>query len=264
MNQHSNNTPGADASGDRPVLTRNQAIRGLKYLLIFIVFVLWPAFTITIYSLPHARDSERHGQCVNLFRQVSWALETYRIVHGAYPPAYSVDETGKPLHSWRTLILPYLGHHDLYKRIDLKKPWDASVNADVFETHVDSFCCPTLRRSDDEGNLTTFMAVVCPGSCLQPGKRRDPAEITNGPKFTLTVIEVDAAHAVPWMSPFDANETVVLGLAKSQLPHGKQISALFADGTLRPLDAATSAEQWRAMISIAGDDVVTADWAFEP
>ena len=36
------------------------------------------------------------------------ALHNYHDEHGSFPPAYVSDESGRPLYSWRVLILPYL------------------------------------------------------------------------------------------------------------------------------------------------------------
>ena len=75
-----------------------------------------------------AREAARRTQCMNHLKQVALALHNYHDVFQAFPPAYTVDEDGKPLHSWRTLILPYLEQAALYEQIDLSKPWDAPEN----------------------------------------------------------------------------------------------------------------------------------------
>lgn len=40
--------------------------------------------------------------------EIGFALQLYRCDHGTFPPPFTVDKNGKPLHSWRVLILPYL------------------------------------------------------------------------------------------------------------------------------------------------------------
>ena len=47
--------------------------------------------------------------CVNNLKQIALALHNYEEVYKVLPPAYTVDAQGRPLHSWRTLILPYPG-----------------------------------------------------------------------------------------------------------------------------------------------------------
>ena len=73
-------------------------------------------------------------QCANNLKQIALALRNYESVYHALPPAYTVDAEGKPLHSWRTLILPYLEQQALYDKIDLSKPWDDPANKEAYET----------------------------------------------------------------------------------------------------------------------------------
>ncbi len=79
------------------------------------------------------------------------------------PPAYTTDADGKPLHSWHTLILPYMGESHLYNTIDLTKPWDDPENAAAFETILLVYCCPSAREGED--NRTSYLAIVTPNSC---------------------------------------------------------------------------------------------------
>jgi hypothetical protein len=59
---------------------------------------------------------------------IALAMLIYERDHGTLPPAYSVDEAGRPLHSWRVLLLPYLGHQTLQDKIRLDEPWDSPNN----------------------------------------------------------------------------------------------------------------------------------------
>jgi len=54
----------------------------------------------------------RRGKSRSLSKQPTTdglALFNYHDDYGSYPPAYIADESGRPMHSWRVLILPYLG-----------------------------------------------------------------------------------------------------------------------------------------------------------
>ena len=46
----------------------------------------------------------------------------------SFPPAYTADKDGKPLLSWRVLILPYVEQNELYKQFHLDEPWDSEHN----------------------------------------------------------------------------------------------------------------------------------------
>ncbi len=46
---------------------------------------------------------------------------------------------GMPVHSWETMLLPYLEKTSLYDRIDFDQAWDASENKPIFETELQAF-----------------------------------------------------------------------------------------------------------------------------
>lgn len=204
-----------------------------------------------------AGEAAHRSQCRNNLKQIGIALHNYHEKYGVYPPAYTVDATGRRLHSWRTLILPYLEQSALYDQIDLSKPWDDPVNAEVFETAVNVYRCPS---GDTDSNRTTCLAIVTSNSCLQPGKGTKASDITDGTGNTLLVIEVDHRHAVPWMSPQDADESLFLShTLDSHLPHEGGFNVLFADGFARFLSADVSSADRRAMITTNAGDSISKD-----
>ncbi len=69
------------------------------------------------------------------------------------------------------------------------------------------------------------------------------------------VFEVAAEHAVHWMAPQDANEQLVMESGPdSGHNHGDGMHALFVDGSAPFLDSSTTADRFRRMISISGND----------
>jgi prepilin-type processing-associated H-X9-DG protein len=206
-----------------------------------------------------AREPARRSQCANNLRQIALALQLYEEVHGTLPPAYTTDADGKPLHSWRTLILPFLEEEQLYNSIDLTRPWDHPVNSAARSTKVSAYRCPSADRWEADGNRTIYQAVVTPNSCFRATEPRSLSEITDGAKNTLMLIEVDEQHAVPWMSPVDADEETVLGLGgrMSETAHPGGVQAAFVDGSVEFLRDGMPATARRVLISIAGNDKLT-------
>ncbi len=108
-------------------------------------------------------ESARRSHCRNKLKQIGLALHNYHDAYGAFPPAYTVDADGKPLHSWRTLILPYfdsnlsdninLTNKEIYEKIDYSKPWDDPANAEAYATNLVVFRCPS---SDVPPGHTTY------------------------------------------------------------------------------------------------------------
>jgi hypothetical protein len=171
------------------------------------------------------------------------------------PPAYTVDEHGNPLHSWRTLILPCIEQQSLYQKIDLSKPWNDPVNAEAFKTVVEVYQCPSLKS---EPGMTTYLAVTGDNTCLRPARSLRIEEVTDGPSNTLAVIEVTADHAVHWMSPQDADVELLVGLSheKDGLQHVGGNNALFVDATVRFLSIDLPESTLRALVSATANDDV--------
>ena len=59
------------------------------------------------------RESGRHPTCGNNLKAVATALYTYQERYGSFPPACVCDEHGKPMHSWRVLLLPFMERDDI-------------------------------------------------------------------------------------------------------------------------------------------------------
>jgi prepilin-type processing-associated H-X9-DG protein len=197
------------------------------------------------------------NQCANNLKQIALALRSYEVTYHALPPAYTVDADGKPLHSWRTLILPFLEEGQLYKKIDLSKPWDDPANAEACKTVLLVFHCPA--EPSPANNHTTYLGSVAPNGCFRLTEPRHLSDI-HAPSQTLMVIEVPTDHSVPWMAPKDADEQLVLNIGSdSNLPHAGGVNAAFVDGSVRLLEADFPAVQRRAMISIAGHDKASDD-----
>jgi prepilin-type N-terminal cleavage/methylation domain-containing protein/prepilin-type processing-associated H-X9-DG protein len=214
-----------------PSLRKSIPRRG--FTLIELLVVLCVIAVLVAFLLPAqrgSREAPRRTQCRNNLKQLGLALHNYHDVYGAFPPAYTVDADGKPLHSWRTLLLPYLDHKPLYDRIDLSKRWDDPVNADVFKNRVQVYVCP----SHSDPDKTPYLAAVTPQSVLRAGSSCTISDITDGTSNTVVVLEVDVEHAVRWMMPQDADEAAFSAfLGKSKRTHNGGGHALFGDGAVR-------------------------------
>ena len=74
-------------------------------------------------AVESAREAARWSACYDGFCKIHLALANYESYHGTLPPAYVVDARGRPLYSWRVLILPFLSRESLYADFRLDEPW---------------------------------------------------------------------------------------------------------------------------------------------
>jgi prepilin-type processing-associated H-X9-DG protein len=227
--------------------------------LMVIVAIIPVVIALVLPADRSVRPAAVQAECTNHLKQIALALRNYEQEHKALPPAYTVDVNGKPLHSWRTLILPYLDQQSLYQTIDLSKPWNDPANAKACQTIVLDFTCHAVRGSE---NRTTYLAIAGPDGCLIPTKPRRLADITDAHDSTLMVIEAGEENAVPWMAPIDADESLVMNIGPTtRLHHAGGMNAVFVDGSVRFLKANISAAVRRALLSISGnDDEVAKTW----
>src|SRR5262249_28110992 len=90
-------------------------------------------------AVRNAGPAAERNACSNNMKMIALAILNYADKYHELPPAYTVDANGKPLHSWRTLILPFLEEEKLYESIDLSKPWNDPANAKAFNTHMSPY-----------------------------------------------------------------------------------------------------------------------------
>lgn len=201
-----------------------------------------------------ARPAARRSQCKNNIKQIGLALHNYHETYGVLPPACTVDANGTPLHSWRTVILPFLDQKELYERIDLTKPWNDPANAEALATQVHAFSCPSANL---ESGFTTYQALVGAEYAFQPGKQNTIRDIQDGTSNTVLVIDASPSIAVHWMEPSDPGVHFFLNFGEeSETPHPTGLHVLFADGTPKYITANVPRETRKALSTIDGGEII--------
>ncbi len=217
-----------------------------------ILLLLMGVFLPGIRRGPGMRDVRNRTQCRNNLKSISVALMNYAESNGGLPPAYTVDAQGKPLHSWRTLILPHLDEGSLYQKIDLSKPWNDPANSEAFNSEVRTYRCP---GADCPKNCSTYMAIVTENGCFHRTESRPFSEITDEHSQTLLVMEIPSSEAVPWMQPVDADEALLNSVRLLEKPaHRSGFNAAYADGHTTYLLHEMPADVFNALISINGNE----------
>jgi type II secretory pathway pseudopilin PulG len=200
-----------------------------------------------------ASGAARRMQCSNNLKQIALALHNYESKYKMLPPAYTVDVDGNRLHSWRSLILPFLERSDLYAKIDFSKAWDDPANEAVFRNPVSVYRCPS---SDVSAGQTTYLAIVGEHNCLRPKSGRMFTEIVDGLSNTVILFETEPSKAVHWMCPEDASENVFVSAdpnSKTAHQNGRYICK--ADGSVQFFSINTSKDILRGLATIDGREV---------
>jgi hypothetical protein len=177
------------------------AKQALKLCFVLFIFVILLPFLVALLlpACGAARENASHMKCIYNLKQISIALYNYHQANGCYPPAYIADNNGRPKHSWRVLILPYLDYKDLYKQYNFNEPWDGPNNTKLFALCPSLYVCPhSLGMA--QGSCTSYVAVVGADAAWAGSQPRKMTEMP--PSSTVMFVEIIDA-GIPWTQPKD-------------------------------------------------------------
>jgi hypothetical protein len=222
------------------------------------------------------REAQARVTSGNNLRQLALIMHSYNDSHKHLPPSVICDKNGKPLLSWRVLLLPYLGHWNLFNQFKFDEPWDSAHNRKLL-AQMPSVYAPVF--GPDRGKPVTYYQVFeGPDAPFGGGKgngvhkfrqsakdfygrgtvSRFPATFSDGTSNTILIIE--AGKAVPWTSPVDLPFD-----RKGPLPRlgglfRQGFQAAMADAIIKFIPRTVSRRTLRAAITPAGGDRLGSDW----
>ena len=206
-------------------------------------------------AVQQAREAARESQCFCI-KAIAIALHNYHDVHGSFPPAYVADSTGRPVHSWRVLLLPFLEEGTLYNAYNMAEPWDGPNNRKLLDRRPSVYHCPSR---DDDPSTTSYLAVTGPGTAFPGAGSTKLAEIVDGTSRTVLIAEVSNVE-VAWTAPVDLDVRSMSWTIDDpskpgfSSPHARGPLFLFADATLRRLGRSTPTSTLKALTTIKGGE----------
>lgn len=183
------------SSGRRLGLWILLAIAGL---LVLGLIAAWPMLLRTFDSWQRRQD------CSRQLHKIGVAVQNYYDEYGVYPPAIAYDSGGRPMHSWRVLILPHLGQAEekLYKRYRLDEPWDGPNNRALADEMPRVFACPVDPGAVDAH--TSYLALVDTATGQFAAQPPAPNATTPNPTAPVDKLVVEVAESgVLWIEPKD-------------------------------------------------------------
>jgi hypothetical protein len=234
-----------------------------------VLVVMINAFVLLGLTAPDILEGVGEGRswgCHYDIRQLAKALLLYEADHGRLPPPYIAGPNGKPMHSWRVLILPYLEAQNLFDEYDFSEPWNGPNNSLLAQQAPDIFQCPS--DASRIGGTTSYFAVVGPQTAWPSAGGRRLDEFVDGPGQTLLLIEV-AGRSVNWLDPEHVSYEEALGLltaGNAQDAHAPHFltdrfeisrparNVALADGTSLLSRIGWSEDAAKAVLSVAGGE----------
>ena len=138
--------------------------------------------------------------CAENLTAIGKALLQYHNDNGRFPPATVLDAKGRPMHSWRVLLLPYLGQESLFRQYNMSLPWDDPQNQLLSAQMPAVYHCPDSLNVP--GSETSYMVVTGPDAVFQPKQSATLLDIKDGAAKTLLVVET-TGMAINWLEPRD-------------------------------------------------------------
>jgi prepilin-type processing-associated H-X9-DG protein len=208
--------------------------------------------SLLLPAVQAAREAARRMECGNNLKRIALAMHNYHDAYRAFPPAYTVDAQGNRLHSWRTLLLPFLEQESLYNQIDLNSPWDSPQNRLLADTPLAVFRCPS-----DPSQSLSYMVIVGEGTVFEGSNGTSIAEITDGTFNTVLFVEVMAQNS--WMEPVDLqldglSMSINSGAGGIQSAHPGGVHVAMADGSVQYWSDAQAGPALRSVLTKAAGD----------
>ena len=214
-----------------------------------------PIGTAVVGAIRKVRLAAAASQSANNLKQIAIAMHNYLDANNAFPPAAVCDKKGKPMLSWRVLILPYIEQDALYKEFKLDEPWDSDTNKKLLSKMPKVYVVPTQSEKDTAEFKTHYRVFVGNGALFDYLKGPRIQDIADG--TSNTVLVATAAEAVPWTKPeelaFDPEKDMGKLLGDAGLD---RLQLALADGSVRAIPRGVPAKKLNAWITRAGGEVI--------
>lgn len=241
-----------------------------------------PGVTTTELKMIPVADVEAPSeriQAISKLLEIGKALQYWRETYGGFPPVVIRGPDGKPWHSWRVLILPYLGHIDLFNRYHFDEPWDGSNNRKLLKEIPDVYRFSSDKRFS--ATATQFLSIVGEGTAFNPEglTNHDPAhwligdykagvhgmkldDFSDGQQNTLLIGTASPLASVDWLKPVDVTFTPKMKEFGGNQGFGALIeykqeqrgAFLWADGTVSTISASIQPKLFRSLFTVKGNE----------
>ena len=167
----------------------------------------------------HARSSEN-------LKQLAMAMTVYENQYRYFPGVANLARDSDFEHSWRIVLLPFLGEEELYERYRLEEAWDSPHNQKVTAEMPDIYRSP-FQPADA---TTSGYYIVNGKGTLFDGSSKGFKDVKDG--ISNTLLFVEAKRDTHWAKPEDI--PFVKGDMKRRLTSFDGVSMIFArvDGSV--------------------------------
>lgn len=243
------------------------SVKGRRFpTYIKVLILLGIVVALLLPAVQAAREAARLMHCAKCVKQINLAIFNYAQSYKCLPPAFIADKNGKPMHSWRVLILPFTERQDLYSQYRFDEPWNSPHNSTLADKIPFVYRCPTDTTA--KPSETSYAMIVGPHAISDGPTARKLSEIKDGCSNTIMVAEC-AGAGINWLEPRDLNTEEMTFYIQSDWddskPHTSDISSChhgrayvgLGDGSVRCLSTELAPKTLEALMTIDGGENVT-------
>jgi hypothetical protein len=174
------------------------SVRSLMIVVAICGLFCWPLGILAQRNI----EARSEAQCSANLVEIGTAMARYEAKYGHFPPAYVTDPTGKPIHSWRALLLEFLDP-PLFRQYSFGEPWNGPNNSKLASKMPGVYACPSDALA--EKRKTTCYAVIVGAESAFPENRTVRiADISDRTLNIPTILVAEAADLkIPWLEPRD-------------------------------------------------------------
>jgi len=204
-----------------------------------------------------SRESVEDAMSANQLTQLAVAFLLFEQDHGYLPSIKTKLPDAKYPVSWRVAILPYLGEDERYRQYDLNQPWHSEHNKKLLQSTPSVYRHPSQKLDAGTTNYVTIAGTETATGDGQTGLSMEDVQSGDDPHRTVLLAESTAE--IPWTSPEDpifepGKPAPALGGIFSR---GFQVAMV--DGSVHPIPATVSDEEWSALLTRNGNELVDLD-----
>jgi Protein of unknown function (DUF1559) len=223
--------------------------------LVVLVFVAGIAFTGMVHQTSWlarspeplfrgSRDGTPRMYSANNLKQIGIAAWNYHDSQKSPQfPRSQFNPTGQSLHSWQTVLLPYLEQDTLYKQIDLTKPWNDPANAMPMSQQLRVFMHPSFGYDSVNGfGVSHYAGNVHVVLSDRPKHGHSFPMLTT--ENVILAGEVSGNFRA-WGDPLNARDPALGSTGHPHGfggPYGKPAQFVMLDGSVRTIDPTQLAE----------------------
>ena len=254
------------------IYTAKQRRAFTKVELIVTILIIAVLIAVLLPPEQSVRHASRRSQCKNNLKQIGLALVSYHDIYKCFPPAFVSDADGRPAHSWRVLLLPFLEEKMLYDQYRFDESWDGPSNAKLVDRIPPVYRCPTFvmhigpleKKAPHVRFLTSYVAITGVGTGFHGSRSTCLNDYTDSTSQTVHIAEV-RQHAVNWMRPDDISVNEFLDEVEhanfeTHANHQNGMNCLFADGYVQFVVHNSKKSVLRALCTIAGGEKFDNIW----